>query len=238
MRTVHPTLGSNDGLERSFQCVSLQAANQHRHWYDHGMGSKPTQHSASSYSLVRRAQNADPVAWDRLARIYGPVVYGWARGAGLEPSDASDLMQDVFHVLTSKLSQFERRNKSDSFRGWLYSVTRNKVRDHFRAKGQQAQPQGGTNALQRLNEWPALPETPPDELSVDGKSEVDGIRRRALELVSGEFESRTWQAFWRTAVEDDAPQDVASDLGISVWAVYKARSRVLAKLRAEFDELL
>lgn len=203
------------------------------------MCSKLTQYSATSHSLVRRAQQADPVAWDRLARIYGPVVYGWARGAGLEPNDASDVMQDVFQVLTSKLRQFKRRTKSDSFRGWLYSITRNKIRDHFRALSDRDPAQGGTNALQRLNELPEmLPQAPPDETSIDGKSEVAGIRRRALELLSGEFESRTWQAFWRTAVEDDAPQDVASDLGISVWAVYKARSRVLAKLRAEFEELL
>jgi RNA polymerase sigma-70 factor (ECF subfamily) len=81
-------------------------------------------------------------------------------------------------------------------------------------------------------------ETPPDSHSDDGAAEVNGIRRRALELVSGEFESRTWQAFWRSAVEGDAPADVAADLGISVWAVYKARSRVLQRLREEFAELL
>ena len=64
------------------------------------------------------------------------------------------------------------------------------------------------------------------------------MRKRALELISGDFESRTWQAFFRTTVQGDAPQDVANDLGISVWAVYKARSRVLTKLRAEFADLL
>lgn len=189
----------------------------------------------TSHSLVRRAQKAEPVAWEKLTRLYSPVVYGWARGAGLQPDDASDVMQDVFHTLTSRLNQFERRNDDDSFRGWLYSVTRNKIRDYFRTHRDKALAFGGTDAQEMFRE---LAETPPDANSSDGISELHGVRRRALELTSGEFESRTWQAFWRTAVEGDSPNDVASDLGISVWAVYKARSRVLTKLRAEFEDLL
>ena len=190
---------------------------------------------STSQSLVRRAQNADPVAWDRLARIYSPLVYSWARGAGLQSDDASDVMQEVFHTLTTRLGQFERRNESDSFRGWLYAIARNKIRDYFRRKRDRAQAVGGTHAQEM---WQGLPEAPPDAASQDGQTEVDGVRRRALELVSGDFESRTWQAFWRTAVEGDSPNDVAADLGISVWAVYNARSRVLTKLREEFSEIL
>lgn len=51
----------------------------------------------------------------------------------------------------------------------------------------------------------------------------------------GDFEQRTWQAFCRATVESDTPADVAADLGIFVWAVYKARARVLSRLRQELD---
>jgi len=191
--------------------------------------------SSTSHSLIKRAQHADKIAWEKLTRLYSPVVYGWARHAGLQPDDASDVMQNVFQTLTSRLHQFERRNGKDRFRGWLYSITKNKVRDHFREKQKHAQAMGGTAAHEMFQD---LPESPPDEASSDGQSEITGIRQRALELVSGDFESRTWQAFYRTTVQGDAPQDVANDLGISVWAVYKARSRVLTRLRAEFEDLL
>jgi len=194
-----------------------------------------SQNGSTSHSLIRRAQRADQAAWEKLTRLYSPVVYGWARQAGLQPDDAADVMQDVFQTLTSHLQQFERRTNGDSFRGWLYTITKNKIRDHFRAQRGKAQALGGTDAQQM---WQRLPETPPDVASSDGTTEMNGVRRRALELASGDFESRTWQAFWRTAVEGDSPNDVAADLGISVWAVYKARSRVLTKLRAEFEELL
>ena len=41
----------------------------------------------------------------------------------------------------------------------------------------------------------------------------------------------TWQAFWRTAIEGQRAKHVAADLGLSVAAVYGARSRVLARLK-------
>ncbi len=195
---------------------------------DNGSGSTQT-------SLILRAQHADPAAWERLTQLYGPVVYGWARRGGLQPPDAADVMQDVFHSLASKIRTFQRRNETDSFRGWLWTITRNKVRDHFRRRDRQADAVGGSTAYQNLQQ---LADSPPEAQSNDGVAEFSGIRRRALELVSGEFESRTWQAFWRATIEGDAPADIAADLGISVWAVYKARSRVLQRLREEFAELM
>lgn len=43
----------------------------------------------------------------------------------------------------------------------------------------------------------------------------------------------TWDAFWKTAVEDRTPAEAAQQLAISVGAVYIAKSRVLARLREE-----
>ncbi|MCA9211515.1 MAG: sigma-70 family RNA polymerase sigma factor [Planctomycetales bacterium] len=191
--------------------------------------------SKTSSSLLSRAKSNEPAAWERLSKLYGPLVYQWARMAGLQPDDASDVMQAVFVSLTKKLVQFRVRNENDSFRGWLYSVTRNKVRDHFRKAQKQIHAAGGTAAQIGLEQ---LPESAPTTDSAEGRSEVDSLYRRALQIVQGEFEGRTWICFWRTTVEGDAPADVAASMNISVWAVYKARSRVLQRLREEFGDLL
>ena len=60
----------------------------------------------------------------------------------------------------------------------------------------------------------------------------------SIAILLSKPKSRTWQAFYRTAIRGDAPADVAADLGISVWAVYKARSRVLQKLKDEYAGIL
>ena len=55
--------------------------------------------------------------------------------------------------------------------------------------------------------------------------------------VRGSFQQSTWQAFWQTAVEGKSPKQVASSLGMSPGAVYIARSRVLARLREQIDQV-
>ena len=65
-------------------------------------------------------------------------------------------------------------------------------------------------------------------------------RRRLFEWaaheVKDEFTTTTWTAFWRTAIEDRPPKIVAAELGISVGAVYIARSRALARLKQRIEE--
>ena len=57
------------------------------------------------------------------------------------------------------------------------------------------------------------------------------IYEQALKLVKNEFEERTWQAFWRTVVDGQAPAIIADDLGVTAAAVRQAKSRVLRRLK-------
>jgi RNA polymerase sigma-70 factor (ECF subfamily) len=72
----------------------------------------------------------------------------------------------------------------------------------------------------------------------DPPSELEALRRRALELVRAQVEERTWQAFWLTAIEEQPPTEVAARLGVSATAVRMARSRVLRRLKEQFGELI
>lgn len=106
----------------------------------------PNTFGSTSLSLLERARANDSDAWRRLSRIYGPQVYRWARQAGLQENDASDLVQEVFGVVATRISDFRRDRVGDSFRGWLYSIARNKIRDHFRALARRPDAAGGTQA--------------------------------------------------------------------------------------------
>ena len=61
--------------------------------------------------------------------------------------------------------------------------------------------------------------------------------RWAADEICCEFTPTTWQAFWITAVGGRPPKEAATELGLSVGAVYIARSRVLARLRQRIEEL-
>jgi DNA-directed RNA polymerase specialized sigma24 family protein len=58
-----------------------------------------------------------------------------------------------------------------------------------------------------------------------------------MRRVRGEVQEATWQAFWRTAVDGEEAQRVGDELGLSVGAVYIARTRVLARIREAVREL-
>jgi RNA polymerase sigma-70 factor (ECF subfamily) len=184
----------------------------------------------TSPSLLVRVQANQTGAWERLVELYAPLVYHWCRRSQLGEEDTADVFQEVFRAVAGHIADFRRDRPGDSFRGWLRTITRNKIRDLFRRQRDEPRAAGGTDAQQRLQ---AVPE--PD-LSEDDPSEQDVIRRqlhRALELIRGEFEERTWQAFWKVQMEGRGTDEVGAELGMTAAAVRKAKLRVLRRLRLE-----
>lgn len=196
-----------------------------------GISSSSHASDSSSASLVERLKTHDPEAWRRFTVIYGPLVLGWSRRAGLQETDATDVVQETFQAVAVRVGDFHRDRPDDSFRGWLWTIARSKLHDHFRRRGRQPQATGGSAAHQQLEE---LPERPPADR--DGHREMAAVARRALAIIQTDFQETTWRAFWRTAIDDRRATDVAAELGLSVAAVYMAKSRVLVRLRQELDE--
>jgi RNA polymerase sigma-70 factor (ECF subfamily) len=195
----------------------------------------PDAGGTTSLTLLERARANDDEAWRRLVFLYSPLVFSWCRRAGLRSEDAADVLQEVFIAVSRALAAFDRR-EGGAFRAWLWTITRNKLHDHYRR--QQAGPEaaGGSDAHRRLLDIPDEMPGEPDDASDPGSAA--SLLRRALELVRGDFEERTWQAFYRATVEGQPAGTLASDLGMSVAAVYQAKARVLRRLREELGNLL
>lgn len=187
---------------------------------------------STSLSLLERAKARDGAAWDRLVNLYSPLVYRWARKAGLQAHDAQDVVQTVFLTVASDIDSFRRTRAGDSFRGWLCTICRHKILDRFRERRRQAEATGGSTAQHDIQQIAA-----PEFDTEPGSDERCRLRHRALALLRDQFEPHTWQAFHRSVVHGDRPADVARDLGISVATVYRAKFRVLARLRKELEGL-
>jgi RNA polymerase sigma-70 factor (ECF subfamily) len=130
---------------------------------------------------------------------------------------------------------FRRDNEGDTFRGWLRTITRNKVRDHFRRLGREPGGAGGTEAQLRFAGVPAHPLS--DDDSADEDAVERGLIRRVLELIRNEFDDRTWRAFWLITVDGRDTKDAADELKMSPGAARVAKSRVLRRLREELGDL-
>jgi RNA polymerase sigma-70 factor (ECF subfamily) len=176
--------------------------------------------------LDRLREPSDQSAWSTFVNLYSPLIYRWARHAGLGADDAFDLVQDVFVVLIEKMPEF-RYDESKSFRAWLRTVTLNKWRDRCRA----------SMAAKKLP-LPDSPIAPPDPAWFDDTQYRQQLVSRAMETLKREVQPATWQAFQECAIKGRRAREVAAELGLSVNAVYLARSRVLQRLREELDGLL
>jgi RNA polymerase sigma-70 factor, ECF subfamily len=201
----------------------LNQANPNRH---------PDPSSVSS-SLLEGIKSRRPEAWNRVVALYGPVAYRWCRQAGVPRDDAPDLVQDVFAAVALHIAAFRRDRPGDSFGAWLRTITGNKIRDYYRSRQGHAAAQGGTDARERLLHVPDLPEP---STSTDPQELRGLVMPIGLDQIRGEFEDRTWEAFCR-AIEGQPPADIAADMGMSIQAVYQAKSRVLRRLRHHIEEL-
>ncbi len=186
----------------------------------------------TSKSLIERVRENEKEAWNTLCDIYAPLVYGWARKSNLQQVDAEDIVQEVFRNVATGLKKFQHGSEGTTFRGWLWTITRNVIRRFFnKRQSSLAEGEGGTQALQKISaapDWIDADSAAEPELDA---SEETAVLRRALKLVENDFAEHTWQAFWRFAIENESAKEISESLGISVEGVRQAKFRVLARLR-------
>jgi RNA polymerase sigma-70 factor (ECF subfamily) len=183
--------------------------------------------------LVRIRDSRDQEAWRQFVQVYGPVVYGYGRRRGLQDADAADLTQEVLRAVSLAAGRLDYDPRRGSFCGWLFTVAHHKLHDLV-ARQQRPGRGSGDSGVQ---EWlEGQPERPGDAALWDEEYE-----RRLFTWAAGRvrpgFHDSTWQAFWQSAVEGRSGKDVAEALGMTVAAVYLAKSRVMARLRQEIQLL-
>lgn len=190
-----------------------------------------------SRSLLVRLRAMNPDAWEQLLSLYTPLVYFWCQKLGLPEQDIPDVVQDVFKSVTTNIENFRKEQPQDTFRGWLRTITRNKVIDHHRRHGRQPHAAGGSVAQRRMTELVDLIDDESIDDSVDEPA-YQALFLRALEVIRADFKEHTWQAFWRVVVDGRSAGEVAEELSMRPGTVRVAKSRVLHRLRQELGELL
>ncbi len=181
--------------------------------------------------LVRLRDARDGEAWRQFAELYAPLVYRFARRRGLQDADAADVTQEVLRAVAAAVGRLAYDPRLGSFRGWLFTVAYRKLHTFHEGRRRQGQGSGDPATQQMLEAVPAREEA--------ARWEEEWRRQQfawAAAQARQDFQEATWQAFWRTAVEGRPAAAVAAELGISVGAVYVAKSRVQARLRELVQE--
>jgi RNA polymerase sigma-70 factor (ECF subfamily) len=171
--------------------------------------------------------------WRQLVDVYGPLLGEWLARAGVPPADRDDLTQEVMVVLVREVAGFDRRGPG-AFRAWLRAILANRVRQYFRGRAGPAVAAGGS-AADRLDAL-ADPDSPLSR--VWDREHDEYVAARALERVRVDFAETTWEAFTRQVLDGRPAGEVAAELGITRNAALIAKSRVLARVRAELTGLV
>jgi RNA polymerase sigma-70 factor (ECF subfamily) len=194
------------------------------------MADQPSTH-ASLLIRIRDAQ--DTQAWARFVDLYAPLVYRLGRRHGLQDADAADFTQEVLRTVAAAIGRFVYDPAKGTFRSWLFTVARNKLSNILVRRRRLPADSGDPAVRRQLDEIPAAEEE---------TAAWDREYQRRLFLVAAEevrdgFAETTWEAFWRTAVEGQAACDVSASLSMSTGAVYLAKSRVLARIKKQIENL-
>lgn len=190
--------------------------------------------TTSSSLLVRLRDRADNDAWHRLVCLYSPLLYEWLDRCGLQATEADDLVQEVLMTVAQEMSDFRYDRAKGTFRGWLRTILVHRLR-HFR-RSRKARPEADGEFYERLLDH--LEDERSDLSRVWDREHDQHVVSRLLEMVRGEFEPKTWQAFRLVMLEEKDVAAVAEELHLSRNAVYLAKSRVLQRLRQEAEGLI
>ena len=193
-------------------------------------------HTTSESLLFRLQQHADSggsdvdqSAWEVFVGLYTPLIFYWARKAGLKPADASDLVQEVCAIVFRRLPDL-KYDRQRSFRGWLRTITLNKFRDRCRKKSLPM-----IDASQsHLTELVSVPQAESTWDLNYGRM----LLKQALSEMEADFEPSTWQALLAVVKGNSSVKEAAETFDVSPWTIYSARSRLIGRLREQLAGLL
>jgi RNA polymerase sigma-70 factor (ECF subfamily) len=186
-------------------------------------------------SLLLRAQTGETNAWNDLTDLYRPLILGWLNRQGVAARDLEDLSQEVLLSVVKHLPGFRHSGHRGAFRSWLRTIVCSRTADYWRAMDAGTQGRGGSGATAALQDIA----DPDSALNRQWDEEHDRyVLQCLLDMVEAEFEPGTMQAFRRLALDGISGAEAAQELGMSVAAVYVAKSRVLQRIRQEAEGLI
>ena len=183
----------------------------------------------TSLSLLDRLrQSPEDADWSRLIEAYSPLLRAWLMRAEVQAADADDLVQEVLLVVHRELPKFEHNQRRGAFRNWLRQIVVHRLRNFWRSRGRLIAAGNDSQLEEQLKQL----EDDGSQLSQRWDREHNlAVARKLLELIESRFTESTRLVFRRLVVDGADADSVAAETGLSLNAIFTAKSRVLRELR-------
>lgn len=177
--------------------------------------------------LERLRDGGDPLAWDEFFGRYWPMIYALARHRGCSEQTAEEVVQDVMLKVFRQRDVFQYDPLHGRFRDWLGTVVRNQVAEYRRRPAERVRARGGDSGGNG-------PDPVADDASPEDVWEVafeSALLTVLLDVVRREMNPRDYLAFELLTLHDLPGAEVARITGLTRNIVYKARRKVVRRLR-------
>jgi RNA polymerase sigma factor (sigma-70 family) len=169
-------------------------------------------------SLLKRAADGDPSAWERLVAQYGRLIWSITRDFKLAESDAADVFQTTWMRLIEHIDRIEHADRVGS---WLAATARNECLRCL-ASHKRIVLASEEEVLDHLAEH--APEVD-DALLAAERARI--VREAMIHLPS------RWQRLLQLLMADPPVSyaEISDELGLPVGSIGPTRGRCLARLR-------
>ncbi len=166
--------------------------------------------------------------WDAYVGRYRPMIVEYARRVGAAAEDAEEIAQQALAAFAEAYRRGSYRRDRGRLRDWLFGIVRRQLRNWYRRhRGREVlvgTGVGGTDFFSRV--------AGEDRLRDLWEAECRAaVLDHCLRCVRREVQAATWDAFELFACRNWPAARVAEQLGISENAVFKAKERVIGRIR-------
>jgi RNA polymerase sigma-70 factor (ECF subfamily) len=187
-------------------------------------------------SLLHRLKDGrDETSWRQFFETYWKLIYTIARRAGLDDSEAQDVVQETMLAVFRHMPGFKYDASNGSFKAWLLNMTRWRIIDCARKRKQAAveapfpADQGtDTGVMERFID--------PAGNALDALWEAEWqqtVLEAAVARVKRRVEPESYQLFDFYVNQDWPAEKVASSFNVPLGRVYLAKHRVSGMLKEE-----
>jgi RNA polymerase sigma-70 factor (ECF subfamily) len=163
------------------------------------------------------------LGWNEFDPRYRPRILEWCRGKGLEQHAAEDVAQEVLTRLHRSMHSLDRQQ---SFRAWLYTVTRNATRSYFRdARNRVCHPIEGLDSIESR------------EQELADYVAYQDLLAMAMERTRRAVPEKQWEAFRLRALEKHDYSHLENQLRLTRSVLMNYVSQVRTALKSELAKL-
>ncbi len=179
-------------------------------------------------SLLIRIKDPDATeAWSQFHDLYAPLIFRYARERGLNRDDAEEVRSECYEAIVRQIRTFDYDHAKGGFKAWLRTIVDRRVIDRFRKKREQ---QANSGDLRQLEAGHVSPE---EAFEMEWKNQH---LKYCVEQVRGEVFQGTFQAFSMVVIKGRSVAEACDELGMNANQVYKAKARILRRVREKMAE--